>query len=185
MAQTQSGEAKPSRKFQPADVTTERSRERDKSSPSIAREVTRETTESDPPREQSKGKKERRFRLGKNIRSRLLSSGIPDVLPVTCGDVRGDLHVKKVGSGSRSPSIYYNSIWVTPNQFEIEGGQGYLKCWKRSIRHGKTPINTYVKLGLISLHRQHCDCKLCQTPLTVTERKVGTPLLIKFSLVNQ
>jgi hypothetical protein len=142
------------------------------------------TRESHPPRGQSNEKKERRFRLGKNIRSRLLSSGIPDVLPVTCGDIRGDLHVKKVGSGSRSPSIYYNSVWVTPNQFEIEGGQGYVKCWKRSIRHGKTPINTYVKLGLISLHRQHCDCKLCQTPLTITDRKVGNlpiNLLIKMT----
>lgn len=156
---------------------SERRGSRDKTGNSTAQEAPqREAAETD--RERTTGQtaepKRRRFRMSRVLRAKLLSSGLPGVLPVTCGDLRGELHLKKVGSGSRGPSVRYGGQWLTPNQFENLGGQGYSKNWKRSIRHERTPLHFYVKLGLIRLHQQRCDCELCRTPLAVTGRNTRT-----------
>lgn len=155
-------------------MSSEQKGSRDKPGNSTAQETPPETTESEPAKGRAKMPKRRRFRMSRRHRSSLLSSGLPDVLPVTCGDVRGDLHVRKFGSGFRGPCISYNGMWVTPNQFEKAGGQGNTKCWKRSIRHERTPLHTYAKLGLITLHRRNCDCESCTTPLVVMGNKETT-----------
>ena len=107
-----------------------------------------------------------RFRMNDKLRAEILSSELPDVMPVKCGQLEGELHVKRLGSGSRGPCILLNGVWLTPNQFECQGGQGYFRYWKRSIRHGTKPLDCYIKLGLIKLHYRFCACERCSEPIT-------------------
>ena len=157
-------------------MSNERKLHRDKPSDSTRKE----TPDELPTARQATDSKRRRFRMSKKFRSRLLATGIPDVLPVTCGDARGELHVKKIGSGSRSPCVCSDGVWLTPNQFENEGGHCFTKCWKRTIQHGRTPLNTYIKLGLIKLHRQYCNCELCSSPIVDTGRNSITKVIGRF-----
>lgn len=106
-----------------------------------------------------------RFRLSNNWKTELLSSEVPDVMPVKCGDLEGELHVQLLGSGSRGPCIHADGEWLTPNQFECKGGHGYFRYWKRSIRHGRKPLDCYLKLGLIKLHPRFCSCQRCSAPI--------------------
>lgn len=107
-----------------------------------------------------------RFRMNEKLRAEILSSELPDVMPVKCGQLEGELHLKRLGSGSRGPCILHNGVWLTPNQFECQGGQGYFRYWKRSIRHGTKPLDCYIKLGLIKLHYRFCACERCSEPIT-------------------
>ena len=99
-----------------------------------------------------------RFRMNEKQRD-LVPSALSDVIVVRCGDLQGELHVNRLGSGSRG-------VWLTPNQFECKGGQGYFRYWKRSIRHETKPLDCYIKQSLIKLHSRSCACNRCCAPIT-------------------
>lgn len=109
-----------------------------------------------------------RIAMNQTWRSEQRSSELPDTMLVKCGDLDGELHAKRLGSGSRGPCILCTStgVWLTPNQFECQGGQGYFRYWKRSIRHGSKPLECYIKKGLIKLHSRFCDCHRCSAPIS-------------------
>ena len=107
-----------------------------------------------------------RLRMNEKQRDEAAASALPDVIVVRCGDLQGELHVDRLGSGSRGPCVCCNGVWLTPNQFECKGGQGYFRYWKRSIRHETKPLDCYIKQGLIKLHSRGCACNRCCAPIT-------------------
>ena len=106
-----------------------------------------------------------RFRMNEKQRD-LVPSALSDVIVVRCGDLQGELHVNRLGSGSRGPCVCCNGVWLTPNQFECKSGQGYSHNWKRSIRHGTKPLDCYIKQSLIKPHSRSCACNRCCAPIT-------------------
>ena len=146
---------------------------RDNPGNSTSQEAPLEAAESATTSNRSETMNWHRSRTGRGFRSKPLSTRLPDIMRVTCGHLEGELHVKKVGSGSRSPCIYYNNMWVTPNQFENQAGKTYLKNWQWAIRHDRIPLHTYVKWGLIKPHSQRCDCVLCRTCVPHLKKVLG------------
>eukprot|EP00118_Oscarella_pearsei_P011602 m.78950 g.78950 ORF g.78950 m.78950 type:complete len:378 (+) comp36120_c1_seq2:244-1377(+) len=112
-----------------------------------------------------------RRRLRGEWRAKVLEIGLPDVLRVTCGDIAGDLHLSRLGSGSRGPSVCVERgqsgefVWYTPNQFESQSDRAKVRNWKRSIKYQGRPLQTYSRLGLLKWHNRFCDCELCSVPL--------------------
>ncbi|XP_053245650.1 nuclear body protein SP140-like protein [Podarcis raffonei] len=69
-------------------------------------------------------------------------------LPVTCGTAEGILHTDIFATGVSRKSIEGpNGKWLTPSQFESEGGRKHWKWWRRSIQCGKTSLDTLIKRG--------------------------------------
>lgn len=72
------------------------------------------------------------------------------ILPVTCGEEKGILHMEKMKKGFSEKCIQSEEgVWLTPREFEVKGRGIKSKNWKRSVRcRGKT-LQQLLEKGLL------------------------------------
>ncbi|XP_042315346.1 nuclear body protein SP140-like [Sceloporus undulatus] len=96
------------------------------------------------------GTKSRR-RPQRQTRSRGKIPRIPKgkkTLKVSCGDATGVLYTEKMKKGVSEKCIKdSDGKWFTPSEFEVKGGRGTWKCWKRSIRFNRVPLGDLIEKG--------------------------------------
>lgn len=84
------------------------------------------------------------------------------VLAVQCGDNRGLLYLSRFCQGSKGPCIFFNSQWLTPNEFQYVSGRESAKDWKRSIRHHGKSLKLLLSKGILAVHPSSCTCPGCR-----------------------
>lgn len=75
-----------------------------------------------------------------------------ELLPVTCGSLKGVLHKDKFKQGISVMSIQcQDGKWVTPSEFEIMGGHGRSKNWKLSLRCYNWPLKFLIQRNFLPI----------------------------------
>ncbi|KAL1788001.1 nuclear body SP140 isoform X1 [Sigmodon hispidus] len=73
-----------------------------------------------------------------------------ELLPVTCGDVKGVLHKDKFKQGVSIKSIQTeDGDWYTPSEFETLGGYGPSKNWRLSLRCYRWPLKLLIQRNFL------------------------------------
>eukprot|EP00072_Mus_musculus_P067375 XP_017169138.1 PREDICTED: nuclear body protein SP140-like protein isoform X3 [Mus musculus] len=73
-----------------------------------------------------------------------------ELLPVTCGNLKGVLHKDKFKQGISVKSIQcQNGNWFTPSEFEMMGGYGKSKNWKLSLRCHNWPLKLLIQRNFL------------------------------------
>lgn len=73
-----------------------------------------------------------------------------ELLPVTCGNLKGVLHKDKFKQGISVMSIQcQDGNWFTPSEFETMGGYGKSKNWKLSLRCHNWPLKFLIQRNFL------------------------------------
>ncbi|XP_046350066.2 uncharacterized protein LOC124131036 [Haliotis rufescens] len=84
------------------------------------------------------------------------------ILEVECGQNKAYLYLSKLCQGSKGPCIFFQTSWLTPNEFQFVSGRETAKDWKRSIRHHGKSLKLLLTKGILSVHPTVCDCEGCR-----------------------
>eukprot|EP00117_Sycon_ciliatum_P026903 scpid57860/ scgid21973/ len=69
----------------------------------------------------------------------------PPILTVSCQDLDGELYLDKLYGvdnrlDPRVQSLLWETMWMTPREFEVQSGRGKHKNWKYSVRFNGRPV---------------------------------------------
>ncbi|GIY70979.1 SAND domain-containing protein [Caerostris extrusa] len=98
------------------------------------------------------------------------------VLEVECGANIGWMYLSRLCQGSKGASIFFQNVWLTPNEFQSISGRDTAKDWKRSIRHKGKSLKLLMAKGYFDLHSYVCMCKglSAKTDCAVINRLLGS-----------